>query len=40
MKLFYATSNNSKIHNMCRRLEGLPIELLTPKNFEIKMDVL
>lgn len=24
MKLFYATSNNSKVHNMRRRLEGLP----------------
>ena len=40
MKLFYATNNNSKVYNMRRRLDGLPIELLTPKDFGIKVDVI
>lgn len=39
MKLLYATGNNSKVHNMHRRLEGLPIEILTPKELGIKVDV-
>ena len=39
MKLLYATGNNSKIYNMKRRLEGLPIEIVTPKELDIKVDV-
>lgn len=39
MKLLYATSNNSKVHNMHRRLEGMPIEIVTPKNLGIQIDV-
>lgn len=40
MKLLYATSNNSKVYNMRRRLEGLPIEIVTPKELGIKIDVI
>lgn len=39
MQLLYATSNNSKVYNMRRRLEGLPIEIVTPKELGIKIDV-
>ena len=39
MKLLYATGNNSKVHNMRRRLEGFPIEIITPKELGIKIDV-
>ena len=39
MKLLYATGNNSKIYNMKRRLEGLPIEIVTPKELGIKIDI-
>lgn len=40
MKLLYATNNNSKIYNMQRRLQGLPIELVTPKDLGIKLEVI
>ncbi|MCI9280018.1 MAG: hypothetical protein HFJ02_04390 [Bacilli bacterium] len=40
MKLLYATTNNSKIYNMRRRLQGLPIELITPKELGIKIEVI
>ena len=39
MKLLYATGNASKVYNMRRRLEGLPIEIITPKELGIKVDV-
>ena len=39
MKLLYATKNNSKIYNMRRRLEGMPIELLTPNDINIRISV-
>ena len=39
MKLLYATKNNSKIYNMKRRLEGMPIELLTPNDINIRISV-
>lgn len=40
MQLLYATRNNSKIYNMKRRLKGLPIELVTPKDLNLKLEVL
>ena len=39
MQLLYATGNNSKVYNMKRRLKGLPIEVVTPKDLGIKIDV-
>lgn len=39
MKLLYATSNNFKINNMKRRLKNLPIELLTIKDINIKINI-
>lgn len=39
MKLLYATNNNSKVHNMRRRLEGLPVELITPKDLNLKLSI-
>ncbi len=40
MKLLYATSNNSKVYNMKRRLEDIPIEIITPKELGIKVAVI
>ncbi len=40
MKLLYATNNNSKVYNMRRRLENIPIEIITPKEFGIKVNVI
>lgn len=40
MKLLYATNNNSKVYNMRRRLENIPIEIITPKELEIKVNVI
>ena len=40
MQLLYATSNNSKIYNMRRRLENIPIEIITPKELGIKVNVI
>lgn len=40
MKLLYATNNNSKVHNMRRRLENIPIEIITPKELGIKVNVI
>lgn len=39
MKLLYATNNNSKIYNMKRRLDNLPIEIVGPKDLNIKLNV-
>lgn len=39
MKLLYATSNNSKIYNMRRRLKNIPIEIITPEELGIKVNV-
>lgn len=40
MKLLYATNNNSKVYNMRRRLENIPIEIITPKELGIKLNVI
>lgn len=40
MKLLYATNNNSKVYNMRRRLENIPIEIITPKELGIKINVI
>ena len=39
MKLLYATNNISKVRNMRRSLAELPIEIITPKELGIKIDV-
>ena len=39
MELLYATNNNSKIYNMKRRIANLPIEIISPKDLNIKLDV-
>lgn len=39
IKLLYATHNHSKIYNMKRRLEGLPIEIVTPKDLGIQLEI-
>lgn len=39
MELLYATSNNSKVYNMRRRLKNIPIEIITPKELAIKVNV-
>ena len=38
-KLFYATSNKYKIQTMKNRLKGLSIELVTPKDININIEV-
>lgn len=40
MKLLYATNNNSKVYNMRRRLENIPIEIVTPKDLGISINVI
>lgn len=40
MKLLYATNNNSKVYNMRRRLENIAIEIITPKELGIKVNVI
>lgn len=40
LTLLYATNNNSKVYNMRRRLENIPIEIITPKELEIKVNVI
>lgn len=40
MKLLYATSNHSKVYNMRRRLENIPIEIITPKELGIKANII
>ncbi len=40
MKLLYSTNNNSKVYNMRRRLENIPIEIITPKELGIKVTVI
>lgn len=39
MKLLYATSNDGKVYNMKRRIQGLPIEIITPKDLGIKLEI-
>lgn len=39
MKLLYATNNNSKIYNMKRRLGNLPVEIVSPKDLNIKLKI-
>lgn len=39
MKLLYATTNYSKIYNMRRRLENLPIEIVTPEELGLDIEV-
>lgn len=39
MKLLYATKNSSKIYNMRRRLVNTPIELLTPNDLNVCIEV-
>ncbi len=38
MKLLYATNNKLKICNMKRRLENIPVEIITPKDLDIEED--
>lgn len=40
MKLLYATSNDGKVYNMKRRVQGLPIEVITPKDLGIKLEII
>lgn len=40
LKLLYATNNNSKVYNMRRRLKNIPIEIITPKELGIQVDVI
>lgn len=40
VKLLYATNNNSKVYNMKRRLGNIPIEIITPKEIGIKVNVI
>lgn len=40
MKLLYATTNETKIYNMKRRLENLPIEIVTPSDLKLNIDVI
>ncbi len=39
MKLLYATGNEAKIRNMRFRLQGYDIEIVTPKELGIRLDV-
>ena len=39
IKLFYATSNKSKLHNMRFRLQNYPIEVLCPDDLNIHIEV-
>ncbi|MFA6897663.1 MAG: non-canonical purine NTP pyrophosphatase [Patescibacteria group bacterium] len=39
MKLLYATSNDGKVYNMKRRVRGLPIEVITPRDLGIKLEI-
>lgn len=39
MDLFYATQNESKIYNMRRRLEGINIQIITPKELSLHLEV-
>lgn len=40
LTLLYATNNNSKVYNMRRRLENIPIKIITPKELGIKVNVI
>jgi len=39
MKLFYATNNKSKLHNMRFRLQNYPIEVLCPDDLDLHIEV-
>lgn len=39
IKLFYATNNKSKLHNMRFRLQNYPIEVFCPDNLNIHIEV-
>ncbi len=39
IKLFYATNNKSKLHNMIYRLRNYPIQVLCPDDLAIHIDV-
>ena len=39
IKLFYATNNKSKLHNMRFRLQGYPIEVLCPEDLNLQIEV-
>ena len=39
MKLLYATSNASKLHSMRTILKELPIEVMSPKDLDIKINI-
>lgn len=39
VKLFYATSNKSKLHNMRFRLQDYPIEVLCPDDLKIHIEI-
>lgn len=39
MKLLYATNNNSKIYNMKRKVGNLPVEIVSPKDLNIKLNI-
>ena len=40
MKLLYATKNSAKIYNMKTRLKDLPIELITPKDLNLNLNII
>ena len=39
IKLFYATNNKSKLHNMRFRLQNYPIEVLCPDDLNLHIEV-
>lgn len=39
MELFYASGNSSKIYNMRRRLEGTGVNIITPKDVGLNLDI-
>ncbi len=39
MKILYATGNNSKLYNMRRRLERTGIEVISPRDLNLSIDV-
>lgn len=39
IQLFYATGNPNKIHNMVYRLRAYPVQIVTPKDLNIHLDI-
>ena len=39
MEIFYATTNPGKIYNMRRIVRGLPLEIVTPRDLGLKLEV-